>query len=888
MDEFLHVLSNFEDNELVYHYTNDQFNNLEFGKMMFFALHGNIPNLEKCNKNSYSLCCFLLGRWTKMNLNRLQSDYLVFHFQSIKELILENHQCSLLLSDILIETAKQRKFYEIYSTHYQDFFQNIEITFPKLPAIINILKFAAKHFKRAANYYGESDLNLFLQNVNQFILPIIGNPDLHNSDYGFSILKQILSVFKYPFIRAGLPLENASTIFQFLEKVQQAYINNEIKQEKQLDLVLGSVCFMKSFYKNKKYSKIFKQNSENILQIYFQILFVAVNDMIVNHTTKYNSLFLSSILQVLELYVKNIPLQHNIIDLILEVSKLSQQDIDNFTQNPNLFYYDIYDTEPLDNLSVPRLGRSLIYSIFQKSIQSNDSEKMQFGFQSVQYLLSKPPAENIIRCIGILGNIFDGSPNDLIINQICQYYMTLLSNNRQDPLFVAAILDLIARYVPFQEIEQNSKLMETLPHFMNSKFDIICINACFLFQQLINNDIFPFDGAINVLVDFLPRCSTGHVFDSIRKMLEIQKEIVLPYSESLLDGLFDSFSMAFQQIASEDIEQEENGERTIEENLDFYTMLLKSTGSYLVKPFFLDITKEIFDRELTDCHENLKDMLSSIFITGSALIPQFIQIIFEHVSDYSSVWNNFIGELCDPFYALISLQPETFIQLNISQFLIEFCMKVLTHSSIPDSDIILDIGTLLSWIILLDTRIEQSVLMTIKEASKSVLLKPSEAKDICYLSCFLDIYAAISFSRKIVPEPQIIEEMIQAVQHNWALRIQQKQLYIRLFFFLALNTSSINPELPEQLINIAFHLINQENLQANDPEDEYIYEQSYPNQLSSLSLRLPYNSPVLNYSYIELIMPALKVLSESSVALIQAQYPEIFHQLILAAQQIQQ
>ncbi|OHS99594.1 hypothetical protein TRFO_33922 [Tritrichomonas foetus] len=860
MEELIYILTQVDDQSpQVAQYIQQQYNNPNFGSILFSAL------TEKSDMNFDFLqkCVYILKDWTKVNIRNLSPEYLAFHFNTLKHLILSNHSQLVSLSFVFIDTASSIKSSHIYEVHYNDFFDHISFTFPLLTSLINIFEFASRKYKKSLNCDPSEPIS-FLAQYNQKIFPILGNHQILQETEGIDVVRKILIIFKNTFFRTNLPIEEAKNMIQYIQTIQQAYINKAFQNTQ---LVKTTISVMKEFYMKKKLYLTFQENASNILLTHFQMLSCALDPEMI-----FDSSLLSSILKIIEIYSKYIPVQQETVNILLTASKLTQSDIDNFTQNPNIYYYDIYDTTAVEAMMAPRIARSLISNIV--------SEQPQL----LLYLMSLQPDEHIVRCISFCVKVLFAEHNQLP-EQLMSYYMNLLNmihesmnsngNRNTNLLFVTAVLDLIRYMVPSLPIEHNSKLMEILPSFFKSENEIICIFACRLFKKLIKNDIFPFDGAIHVLVHFLPRCFTSHVFKSIQLMMKIQKEIVLPYSDSVLEALFESFDMAFENVNTDDLDQAERSIDTISHNLDFCTMLIESTGAYLIKPYFLTVIKNIFENEVTDCADNLCNMLSATFLTGSQLIPQFIQIIMEYLNN-DSAWDGFIYSLFDPFFALLSSFPEAFIQLNISSVLIEFCIHQIVNPKSKDLDTILKLGSFITWLILIDDRIDIEPIVQCGNA-----LFNTENVDFRFIFSFLNIFAAISLTRKVFFDQSIIQKMYEAANRNYFLLIWQKKLFIR--FFLALVDHDHSSA--ETFVPLIFHLLNEERLQMLGTDGEYLFDQSYPNELSALVNEKEFESPLVKFSFIEMIITALQLLQQSTIQKIQTQYPEVFAQYTQQQQQ---
>ncbi|KAK8899876.1 hypothetical protein M9Y10_002199 [Tritrichomonas musculus] len=887
MERLYNVLTNEHDQNQITQFTLEQNNNPNFGSILFQALQNNSAEIPHDNPTFLIKCCFLLKNWAKINWENMDINQKNEYFDSLKKLIISKQEAYVLnLSDAFIDIADRElrlksNNCKIYEVHYNDFFNLLSspqsCSMQQIIAVLHIIDFASHRYNKSEGH-DYDEISFFLSKVVEVILPYLGNEQLLLSQEGCDILGLALSIFIHPFIIVKPPIENEFSIpFKFSETIEINYINHTFSNA---HLLCSVVRFLNHAYKST-YKKIFRQNAINILQTNFQLLSIALEPTADNQELDYY--LISKILQIIEQFKTYITPHQNIIDLLLQSAKLTPTDITNFNCNPNMFYYNVYYTVYIfDHNDPPFLSRTILSFVFSK----NSHIKYKF----IEYLISLPPSENVIRCLGFCINskkIFDEEEdmeeeeeeagNEFILpNSITPYYTELIQNPKyhQDPFMITSILDLIRYLVPFIPNEQKMYLMQILPNYFVAyhEYLIITLFCIRLLKKLIGPDIPPFENAIQFIIQSLPNSFTPDWLKCIKRMIQFWPNTVIPYVDIFLKDIFDNFNESLSKILL-NADQEDMETENVESNLQSCANLISCAGPSIVKPYFLEIVKNIFENDLTDLIDDLVVFLTAVFHSGSQLIPDFMKLIIGACQQ--DIWKGHSGNLLRPFFELVSSNPQLFIELNMCKFLAEFCIKMLTNE-ITDCGNWLDFGCFLAWVIIIDgqnkNEIDQNDIQNIIQCGTTIIRIGNAKAEL--ISSFLEILASIAVSRNIYPDESVVNLMVNSVKSNLIVRVCQKQLYI--IFFL--NFAIAQNNFADQFVPVAFHLINEMIIQKNT--ERYFDKIKIPREFHNLTFDFPFRSPIESFPLSQILFQALQFCQKEIVAKIQESYPVAFKQLV--------
>lgn len=895
MEQLYYVLTQVKDQSEVDKFVQEQYSNSEFGNVLFQVLHKDpSESTPKYDSVFLSKCCFLLKNWAKINWTDMKEEQKDQFFEILKTLILNTQGPHVIyLSDAFIEVA-EREYkvkngnLQLFKKNYDNFFNALSepqsYSSDQLSALLNIIKFASYSFKAARLDVDPSEPQILFTKIMECIIPYLENHSLLESKEGCKILELVLDCFRYTFFKAKPPIESAAAPLSFSESIESEFIKQSFSN---VQLVCVAVRFLKKFYMSKYTKESFSESIQQILQTHFELLSSALEFKVKDDNPDYY--LISLILQVIMLFKEDISPEQNVIDIFLASSKLSNDEKSDFIENPNLFYYDIYQNLYVNEKKNPsRLAPSIIASF----CVDND----EASFNIISYLISLQPSENVIRCLGRCIKTSEKIEEDeegkeqKIANlppNITSYYADLIQNPEyhQDPIIVSSILDFLRYLVPHLPVEQNSAIMDVLPRYFEEykEINVVITLATRLLKNLIKAGIFPFDDAIKVIIHTLENSFTKHGHDCIKLMSNISKDLVSQYSDEVLEEVFcnilnemDDFNNDEDDNEEEDkIDKQELEMNNIDSNLKFCGDLIFSNGAHLVKPHLIEIVKKIFEFD-QDCYlvDNLVYLLRSIFKSGSQLIPEFIGPIIEACQ--TDPWDSHSYYLIQPFFQLITDKPEDFVGLKICSFLAEFCMKILTNQEMEEENYWF-FGTLLSWMIILDSKnnheLEEENIQLIFQCG--VTICSDEDSKIEIVLSFLEILASIAVSYKIFPNEEIVEHMVNAVKSNWALRICQKQLYI--IFFLSLTDAQNN--VADWAVPLAFDLMNKMAEQASfSNEEKYFSEQEYPVEFDFLILPFDFRSPVESFPINQMTKSALQHCSQEIVAKINQEFHNIISQ----------
>ena len=838
-------------------FINLQFQNPNFGNIIFEILTN--PAFNE-NKTILTLCCNILKSWAKIQLPNMNFDEKKVFFQTLKTLILNNHPAiedlSIIFVDSVMNGDANTKYFE---TDIFDFFNKITQGTPmhQICALINIVFYISKHYKRASRYEACEPSLLFVR-VNNVIIPFFKDYSMLETPEGCYILIKSLSIYKHLFHRVKAGIQQANELINFSQNIILMFSQRNIILCSDFGLKLVGQCcrFLNSFY--SKFKKTFTENADmvlNILNVYLSVLAISLE------ISRNEAFLISSILRGIEIFRKYLISNHQTLMLILEASKLTEIDQEEYFHSPNIFYCNVYSNSGFaSSNSAAHISRSLIFSM----IKQNPA--------LFQDLILMPIEEHIVRCTGYC---IDALPDKDYSNDIniFEYSSSLFINNiNVSPLLIVSHLDFIRHFIRFLSFEIKQQIMESIIiKFLCYESDLLIqFFACKLFKTLMKNEVPPFENSIVVLVNFLPRCFSPLALNSVRILFDLQRDPVLPYAEKVLYSIFEILQQSIAQyLGSTDAIQIENASNIISSNLTLIGDIISSLGNILIPSDLLLIASTIFENGITDCCDDLVVFLTSIFSTSSPDIYPFVQLWLNKA--ILPTWIGFLDALIEPFFSLISHSPELFVNFNITYQIEEICLEKLINYN-TSSDSLYKYSTILSWIIIIDPNADAIAPL---ECSQYIL-----SQGLCNIQVsadLFDIIASLTISRKSEPpNHQLIDNIIIAVNQNCFLKLYQKRLYS--LFFLTLTALGKG----ENFVLNAFSILKEEHNQRKLGSLNYLSQISYPlefeNSIFDINDKLI--SPIERINIKELIVSALNACSQNTISLIKNQYSDLFALLI--------
>lgn len=911
-------------------YTNSQIQNHDFGNLLFQILDS--KNKEKIPTHYLSLCCNLLRLWARIQWSQLESSEKSQCFNKLKSIILADHPVVIDVATAFIDIANQSlriknstDNFECYEMHMFDFFNKISSnpSPDQLFGLIHIIYFLSRRYKTKSQYVmntEENDISLIFTRISNVIIPVFENETLLETPPGCDILIKSLSIFKVFFFRlfnkkmthlflkadkqlinllAMALLEKGLIPIRFAQKVLIMFSSQNISHFR-----LVSYCchFLNSLYKffirNHSYSLISAENdnfsifftsTEEILKLNFSILAVAIQ------ISNENTFLIPSILKIFETYRKFLPKEPGIVNVFLQSLRLTQIDDDELSNNPNLFYLNVYDK--YSNSSVPtsiQISKGLICDLMRKTPEF------------ILYLMSLPQEEHVIRCISYC---LQSMNFETFSEPLRQYFGSLLDFSNNCLPLICSKLNFIRNFLPFLTKEEMNQIMLMIVQtffqlFASSANDekkiqangliIVTFFAVKLFKGLLKHDIQPFsiEFTLNTLIQFHPYCFKSTAINAIQLMAMKFGGEILPFCEIILEKVAVSFDIAFTQYfeSNGDPNQIEEATAAISSNLSLCSLLIdmsikNKTTEFVTKPFLLTVIQTIFENDITDCNDDFVRFLSSLFSTTSMIIQPISMTWLNYYS--SQEWFGFIDQLIEPFLALISHSPESFNSLQVSDKLEEICLSKFIESDI--SNTIFHFSTLLSWICLIDPSFDpspeqQCISLICDDCCHSIVSSgdsffEENSDRILIFSAMFDLMASLTISRKIIPNDFVLYVMVEyEIKRSWALRIDQKRLYS--IFLLNLIILIPSNELSSQFLFLAFKLLNLEIIQTSIGNDKFYQmdeNAEFPVELESLTCEtLNFRSPQENINITELLTLVFPKFPQEFIPTLKNQFPNVF------------
>ena len=846
MEELLHYLSqaqNPDENvqKQLYNYTCSNIKKIEFGSLIFELFEQDLSN------SMFVIISGLLRNWAFQNWEKLGLEAKHMFFEKLKNFIIQNHRFAVHISNIFIDVAK-KEFTDshIFEPIIFEIFKNIQLyqNLNHLLAMMNLVGYMAKRYKYSSEI-ATCEISLLLQKIIDTTFIFFDNLEFLQTIEGCEIMQLVLSSFMTFFFKCKPSFEFAITPLNYVQNTISLYISQGIIV-KNVSFIGYCLRFYGKFIEKFESCSFISEKIPLISQLINNLLLIMLRDF------NNNSYVIATILETIILLEDKICINNDVINLVLNATKLSQQDVENFDENPLIYYIEIYSKKfsSFDKLH-PRILSCRIISNF-----------LQSSKELAIFLLKSQPEEYILRCISFSFEIYEQYE---MIPQVLDYLKLIFPLEEGSPEFLIAKLDLIKSCVPFFDYETKLSLINTIPSLLNTNQSLIQIFASRLLISLMKNDVIPDEYISQILINLLPYCPTNHVSKALTLMVKAIPNIVLPQSEIVVSILIEKIKNEMFLLNSNDLDEDYKANEDIEQNIILISQVINSAGKSLVNSEILNIIYEFLNQDDSQFLCYIIPLYKSILDSGSQYIQYFFSIFFESYKNNTKLFIENFDDIFLPIFSFISKFPKIFLELNISNTLIHLLTSIFDN---PCSfDIIFMLSGLISWIIQLDSNVD------IETTLEIALILHSNENDISSKICSMNIYASCYVMKRIKPDLQIINEMIEL--NHFFFQKYQKHLFAFLFLYLAANDKTN----ADNFLNLSFKLISDEYVmrQMNEKQiQDYFDSQNYPDCISTLSIEIPYLSPIEQRNYNEVMSSSLQNCSSNALQHFKQQFPMFF------------
>lgn len=646
------------------------------------------------------------------------------------------------------------------------------------------------------------DVNELYQKFLEIMIPLIDNAELQKSEDGAIILDNTLYSFFILFNRVQPDPSQLEPFINLSRSVIELFATDDSPHPL---FVSACIRFVNRVFKIELLKEQLSPLKEEFIGIFINALSIYVKKQCDS------SFLLESILISIENLKKLIPEDTNILDLFLEASIPSVQDLNDLFQNPSVFYSLAYSTETSEKPLI--MLRSLIHHM----VSTYDS--------CLDYLINLPISEVLCRqishCCKIISSKEGG--NDILVQwvnaatvQIADDSFEIDFTNEEMVLCVSSQLFLLVSTVKYFPLDELAAIMEhVVPKFLNDKYSILTIASAKLLYKLIKHDIYPENECIDNLIKSIGTSLSNEPMKTLQKLCEVLPNTIERRAQDVL-------------LAINNYIELDNSEENVEimsKCLEIIDNMIKYTPS-VGHNYVCDYVVRFIDRNLSCDEDTLIDasckLIQTILTTKSQRIPEIIQIVMKNLQSNQYLYDC-IDEVIYIFLRLISkciLESTNFSELNISEEII----NLFTHYMFEESNGIessRSITTLLIWIIMTDNEVNLDYLFGY---CNNLLENYGNLKDTQRM-CIMQLYATLYISRGILFSDEIVHKICKQIHDEYCIDSQDCIVYA-LFIMRLIDSGSSADTLMPYVFQTVNHRNKWENL-SKEQREEYINDEGF-------------------------------------------------------------
>ena len=789
MDELIHYLSlDIQNNPDLaaaqYMYIQKCCENPEFPKALLEIFQNLTLSLSIQSNALSSLKMFCSNREKEFS-----AESIIHIFNCLHSFILRGHPLSQEFSYFLIKMAQNLPnvkafFFPMIFDMLPSFLtSDFQSSFIKLNSISLLLSFLCKK-SPSSDEASEEFINLFHQLIEKLLF-FCSNFNLFQTIDHFNFLKRIMKCISHLFRRTipkDLQLSELASflpLFAFIKSLLSNFVSNFNPEIENFNLsvppqfIAFSTKYLTSFFQKKKFLSIpeIAEIKQEFLSLIIQALPAALTlDHLQPPITYVLYKFLSCLYNDYthkDIIPNSSP---ELLQLFISASELNSSDLEDAEMNPYVFYSTIYEVDLEIGFHVRKLAREIVYSLATFRMNKNPEEEeeptepIEPNPLAVVLLSSNPleASEGLIRCISfcLKGFIKMGLGNEAHnwVYGLLEQFLQVMSQGIPDPVNISTRLELLKRAINLNllSIDEIQAFSDLISAILSNKSEMMLpsIFACKLVAAFSKKKIILPQGITEQIVAFTPECPTKHASKALKIIADNFPDLIIPQAEGIIQHKLEFLiTQIIPTIFSDNIDEDddsiEHAEQYFREDIEMIEHLILMAKESVISPELIAFVSNLFqcsgNKDDGEYFDQIIPLCSAIAISGNGPAQMITEMIFSFIQQ-SPLSQMFIGTLIQPFLALLSLKPDTYKILNISQHLCELALEVIQKFDESDDfdqeNAILPLGDLVQWICLIDTQFDSSLILQIASSNED---NPLKAKiKICWMCAIFLAHGSIS------------------------------------------------------------------------------------------------------------------------------------------------
>ena len=563
----------------------------------------------------------------------------------------------------------KQEYYNIYDQFYQDVISRIsfDIDENNLYQLLKIIKEAIiDRYKRQLNQQlSEQELvNTRIMEYLSPITPLFLEPSFI-TQYKFSFIKLALKIFnKAQFEGYTVARQMLLTFFQNLLQILPS-IQNEIENP---EIQPQFLSFLK--HNNKMLYSIIAtdfdlrlEDTNSFVELAFQLLFQVVSMNIIEYQ------YLKPLLTVFSIHFSLLPVNQELISLLLHIITINQSDIQDLENNPMFFIETFYSSEDKTN-SLDKTTRDFVISIVRNLSYKHESV--------ISYLLTSDITEPTIFLLAHLDEQLKAHEME---NTLKYYIDKALSIGFEQNYEIASLNLLISKAIELGVInEKMEHITQMVALYLSSEDPIIFNSVLFIISSILkvgmnfgesDNDV------IERILEFSQNFPIKQADVVLFQYAQLKSQEDGNTTVAIYERLFEGFIEDISAISEEDEITPED--ETILERKGSVIIALLSNFKWdanLLDSSFFEVMDNLAKGSKSIMIELFFDFATSALENGQEdLIQQFCALFIDALQNEieidvdQKVMMDSSNKVIDFLLNLLSIDQEAFDKLNLTETL---------------------------------------------------------------------------------------------------------------------------------------------------------------------------------------------------------------------------
>lgn len=724
---------------------------------------------SQCEPYIYTLAASALRIWIKNVYNKLNSDEEEVKFQIIQfiqQYILQNHPAT----EHLIECYNCILYIHVFDLipFFTELSQLIgfQTDYNFLINILKVYKMIGYRFivQLKPSMSHEELVNKVLEPLMQFF----GNSALVTTSEGCHIMAESVRVFKSIYSQFNKLCHNIA--FNICCS-NLATIPDSIPDDRQFFDMHQEVAWLLYDLISNLILNFHHQKDNEIDTMINQCIDLTLQYIIRFYQTGFPNWIYESLLKSLALQTKQIPVNQDIVTLLLSLAQLTEQELADFENNPR-FYIEAYLSHSKKHED--KLCRDYVCDITKSIGEANKN--------IILFLLAENPCEHVMFLVA--QQIYNISMHSLI-EELYAFVLKAI-DQIPDQFYLASLLYMIGKTITFiEKPEWNERVNEFVLQIISSSNSDVIADECFrIFYELLVLDHEVPEELFVQSIEFSQNFISKNAMKFIAKYIETNKD----FNKEHIGQIIDNFLP--------DIDNCIINSRDVSNFIEICQELIHTGGIDSITSDLLEFIEHYLNEPVVSSVEPVCALIASIFMLDhNELTPQLMQGLL--ISMQFDVTMDALSYIIDTILILLNLHKNAFSMYNIS---VDWMNLVL--SKCPGSDTI-SLAMIISLIIQSDPDVDDT---GVNELISSRVITHKRAIYI--------IIATLAIYKNFGVDLEFVDELRNFLNYERTDSYSENHLYY--IFFL--KQIQVYPDHATDLYTIA-----QECIHGRSPNDEALH-----------------------------------------------------------------